>query len=162
MLWVGQVLEADKWVWVVDKDGNLEYKLATAEHEFEKPCTPIVDVFTVNLTRCHHTAYVAKHITTEWLLTAENTLVPNPWHSKWVNSSWPIWITLPEDLTGSYYITPQLPAPDCKVDIKDIATAAKAFGSNPGHPRWSSIADLTGDYKVDIKDVARIAKKFGA
>jgi hypothetical protein len=164
MLWVGQVLEADKWVWVVNKDGNLEYQLATAEHEFEKPCIPIVEVFTVNLTKCRHTAYVSKHITTEWLLTAENTLVPNPWYCKWVNSSWPIWITIPEDVAGpagTYYKNPNLVCPDCRVDMSDIYDAAKAFGSYPGHPRWKTHVDINGDYRADMGDIYEMCKKFG-
>jgi len=56
---------------------------------------------------------------------------------------------------------------DYKVDINDIALAAKAFGSYLGHPRWNPIADITGptlgvpDGKVDIRDIALIAKNFG-
>ncbi len=57
--------------------------------------------------------------------------------------------------------------PDCKVDIRDVATVAKAFGSNSSHPLWNPICDLTGpeyltpDDKVDIRDIALIAKNFG-
>jgi hypothetical protein len=55
---------------------------------------------------------------------------------------------------------------DYKVDILDVATASLAFGSSPGHPRWNSIADITGpegepDGKVDILDLALIAINFG-
>jgi len=50
---------------------------------------------------------------------------------------------------------------DGKVDIVDIATAAKAFGSEPGHERWERVADVNDDSKVDIKDIATIAKDFG-
>ncbi len=56
---------------------------------------------------------------------------------------------------------------DFKVDIKDIAVAAKAFGSYPGHERWNPDADITGpeylvpDSKVDIRDVALIAINYG-
>jgi len=62
---------------------------------------------------------------------------------------------------GTYPYKSQLPSPDIKVDIKDVALAAKAFGSYPGHARWSTVADLNLDYKIDIKDIAAIAKKFG-
>jgi hypothetical protein len=55
----------------------------------------------------------------------------------------------------------ELAAPDGKVDGKDIAIAAKAFGTVPGDPRWSTIADVNHDYKVDGKDLAQIAKQFG-
>jgi len=56
---------------------------------------------------------------------------------------------------------------DLKVDIRDIAIAAIAFGSYPGHSKWNPSADVTGstpgvpDDKVDIRDIALIAKDFG-
>jgi hypothetical protein len=50
---------------------------------------------------------------------------------------------------------------DGKVDISDVATAAKAFGSHPGYLRWNPIADINLDGKVDILDIALIAKNFG-
>lgn len=56
---------------------------------------------------------------------------------------------------------------DGTVDITDVATAAKAFGSKPGNPRWNPDADITGnkylvpDGVVDIMDIALIAKNFG-
>ncbi len=50
---------------------------------------------------------------------------------------------------------------DGKVDMKDIAIVAKAYGSLPGDSNWNSNADINGDNKVDIKDIAMIAKKFG-
>ncbi len=56
---------------------------------------------------------------------------------------------------------------DGKIDITDVATVAKAFGTQPGNPRWNPAADLSGptplvpDGKVDISDVALVAKEFG-
>jgi len=56
---------------------------------------------------------------------------------------------------------------DGKVDIKDIAIMAKAFGSYPGSTNWDPIADITGptlgvpDNKVDSYDIAFIAKNYG-
>jgi hypothetical protein len=47
------------------------------------------------------------------------------------------------------------------VDITDIATAALAFGSYPGHPRWNPNADIDQDRKVDIKDIGIVAQNFG-
>jgi peptide/nickel transport system substrate-binding protein len=47
------------------------------------------------------------------------------------------------------------------IDIRDIAAAAKAFGSAPGHPRWNPDADIDKNEKVDIRDIAMIAKQFG-
>lgn len=56
---------------------------------------------------------------------------------------------------------------DGKVDMKDIALVAAAFGTSPGHPRWNPEADITGptylvpDNKVDMRDVSLVAKNFG-
>jgi len=55
---------------------------------------------------------------------------------------------------------------DGKVDIKDIAIVAKAFGSEPGDPNWNPQADITGptgepDGKVDIRDIALVARHYG-
>ena len=57
--------------------------------------------------------------------------------------------------------------PDGRVDIKDLATAALAFGSYPGLLNWNSNADITGagylvpDNRVDIKDLVAMAKNYG-
>lgn len=50
---------------------------------------------------------------------------------------------------------------DGKVDIQDLAVAARAFGSYLGHPRWNPIADINRDDKVNIIDLVLIAKNFG-
>jgi hypothetical protein len=48
-----------------------------------------------------------------------------------------------------------------KIDMKDIATVAKAFSTKPGDTNWNPAADLNLDGKVDMKDVAIVAKAFG-
>lgn len=55
---------------------------------------------------------------------------------------------------------------DGKVDILDIARAAKAFGASfaPGEPihlRWDPYADINTDRQVNILDVAGVAMLFG-
>jgi len=50
---------------------------------------------------------------------------------------------------------------DGKVDIIDIATIAKAYGSYPGHPKWNPNVDLDGNNKIDIIDIAKAAKNYG-
>jgi parallel beta-helix repeat protein len=50
---------------------------------------------------------------------------------------------------------------DGKVDGKDIATVALAFGSVPGGPRWNALADVNGDQRIDGKDITIVATHFG-
>jgi hypothetical protein len=81
------------------------------------------------------------------------------------------WITIAQDIGAStlyddiglptYPYKKVVTTPDFKVDMKDVGTAAKAFGSYPGHPRWWTLADLDHNYKVDMKDIGAIARKFG-
>jgi branched-chain amino acid transport system substrate-binding protein len=47
------------------------------------------------------------------------------------------------------------------VDIRDVARAAKAFGTSPGDVRWDIEADVDVNGKIDIRDIASIAKNFG-
>jgi hypothetical protein len=51
-----------------------------------------------------------------------------------------------------------------KVDIKDISTAARSFGSSygpPVDPRWVFRCDMNNDRKIDIKDIVTAAANFG-
>lgn len=50
---------------------------------------------------------------------------------------------------------------DGEVKIKDIAMAAKAFGSKPGDDNWEPNADINEDGEIKIFDVATVAKEFG-
>jgi len=99
----------------------------------------------------------------------------------WLNVTRLLWVTLvrppycwsrwTSDVAGSTFyddlglgIYPykwELPTSDFKVDIKDIAALAKAFGTYPGHSRWSPIGDMNNDYKIDIRDIASVASTFG-
>jgi len=52
---------------------------------------------------------------------------------------------------------------DGKVDGRDIAIVAKAFGSfagPPPHDRWNATADVTLDDRVDGRDIIRVASHF--
>jgi len=49
---------------------------------------------------------------------------------------------------------------DGKVDMKDIAQVAIAFGTSEGQPRWNPAADVNGDGVVDLFDAALTAKDF--
>lgn len=50
---------------------------------------------------------------------------------------------------------------DGKVDMKDIALAASAFGAYPSHSRWNPDADIDENDKINLKDIALISKHFG-
>jgi PKD repeat protein len=50
---------------------------------------------------------------------------------------------------------------DGKVNIIDLAIAAKGFGKRPGEPYWNEAADLDKNGVINIFDIARIAKDFG-
>jgi len=50
---------------------------------------------------------------------------------------------------------------DIKVDGKDIALAARAFGKNLGQIGYVPNADINNDGKNDGKDIALIAREFG-
>ncbi len=49
---------------------------------------------------------------------------------------------------------------DGEVDIQDIAMAASAFGSYPGHARWDVSADFNDDERIDMRDLHLIAINF--
>jgi hypothetical protein len=58
---------------------------------------------------------------------------------------------------------------DGKVDIRDIGSVAKAFGSfgsdlypgSPPRPNWNPNCDMNGDNKIDIRDIAAAVRNFG-
>jgi nitrous oxidase accessory protein NosD len=50
---------------------------------------------------------------------------------------------------------------DGKVDIKDIAIAARLFGLTSLYVHWNPLADINGDNKIDIRDISLIARNFG-
>ena len=50
---------------------------------------------------------------------------------------------------------------DGKTDIVDIASAAKAYATKPGDPRWDKEADVDFNGQINIIDLAKIAKDFG-
>jgi Ca2+-binding EF-hand superfamily protein len=50
---------------------------------------------------------------------------------------------------------------DGRVDLKDIALVARAFGSTPTSPNWNPAADINGDGIVNMQDIAIVARNFG-
>jgi hypothetical protein len=143
-LWLSGALDVEK---TVEVDGSVE--IATHTVNIAAGVKHSEDI-TVNLAKCLHTIKLTVKI-----------LSAGPWQNLVMEITWPIWITIPEDITGTYYVNTQLLAPDCKVDLKDVFAAGKAFGSVPGDNKWNTGADINHDYKIDLKDYFAIAKKFG-
>jgi tetratricopeptide (TPR) repeat protein len=50
---------------------------------------------------------------------------------------------------------------DGKVNIVDLTTAARAFGSKPGEDRFEPNADVNEDGIINIIDIATVARDFG-
>lgn len=50
---------------------------------------------------------------------------------------------------------------DHKVDMRDVGTAARLYGSSSGSDHWNMIADINGDTKIDMKDIGAIARHYG-
>lgn len=50
---------------------------------------------------------------------------------------------------------------DGKVDMIDVGTAVRAFGTRIGSQHWSLEVDISGDGKVDMKDLGAVARHFG-
>lgn len=157
-------LTVQKYVTLVYPDGTEEV-IVDGEVIPLEPGETIEELLTREFTKCNHQIKVAiKIIGPETVPCAKDDSIvdkPNPWLGMWKNYTFNFWVTIPEDITGKFFVNPQLPAPDCKVDLKDVFAAAVAFGSYPGHSKWNSICDINGDYKVDLKDYFGIAKKFG-
>lgn len=113
------------------------------------PATNLVRVFTWNTTSatpCNN-----------YTISAEATAVPYEFNAtNNIFTDGNVKIRIVGDING-----------DGKVDMKDIAIAAAAFGTRPGDPRWNPDADITGpiplvpDGQVDMRDISLIAKNFG-
>jgi hypothetical protein len=50
---------------------------------------------------------------------------------------------------------------DGKVDIRDVAIVAKAFGSKKGDPNWNGKADLDNNGITNIIDLSLVAIRYG-
>jgi hypothetical protein len=67
-------------------------------------------------------------------------------------------------LSGEFRVYPTHKADinvDGKVDMKDIALVAKAFGTKAGDPRWNANADVVTDGIINMRDVGFVARNFG-
>jgi len=130
-----------------------------------------IEVLNLNLP-AHSLCYikVAVHIKGPAML---DSVHPNPWISQWINVTLPLFVTIREDITGSTiydltgfgsyptWLKNEAPAPDIKVDGKDVGVVQAAWGSKPGDVKWDPVADVVHDYKIDTKDLNAVASKFG-
>lgn len=140
-------------------------------------CYDETELITINdVNPCHWKVVVTVLVTgPDTVLVSKDAgteMVANPWKNKIITYTYYFWSTIPTDIGGTTYYDvigmpgypykDELPAPDCITDIGDILTAALAYGSYPGHPRWSSQADVVEPYYfVDISDLLEIALHFG-
>jgi len=134
------------------------------EHDLPlRYCEEHWEAIPIRFKKCHWKIKVFVHIKgPEYVYD----LVPNPWVCQWINRTFDFWATIPEDIVGAYFDpwhppNGQLRVPDCKLDMKDIGTAARTFVSYPGDPRWDPLVDINADFKNDMKDIGIIARKFG-
>jgi hypothetical protein len=47
------------------------------------------------------------------------------------------------------------------VQLADLVTVAKAYGSKPGDPNWNANADVDGNTVVGLSDLVIVAKHYG-
>jgi hypothetical protein len=47
------------------------------------------------------------------------------------------------------------------VNVVDMFSLGKAFGSSPGSPNWNEEADMNGDNAVNAADLSRFVSNFG-
>jgi len=47
------------------------------------------------------------------------------------------------------------------IDVMDLMTVARAYGSYPGHPNWNPDADINKDGFVDVMDLLILASLYG-
>ena len=50
---------------------------------------------------------------------------------------------------------------DGKVDMGDVVTVLRAFGSTPGMPNWNPACDLEQNGRIDMGDVVIVLEAFG-
>jgi len=83
----------------------------------------------------------------------------------WTKLIDPVDNKIPHFAQDGYYIYTTLLGDvnfDDVVDISDIAALARAFGEQPGRPRWNEDYDLNCDGVIDISDIALAARNFGS
>ena len=151
-LWFGGSLSVDRYIYVDNAlvTGPVSLNLANASDAKRANIT----YYGTTLERGMHTVKAVVKLT--------NTC---SWQNASINDIQPIWIAWIYDITGSYYVDTQLLAPNCKMDLKDVFLAGKAYGGVPGNAKWTvlnnnGVADINNDYKIDLQDYYAICKHY--
>ena len=111
----------------------------------------------------------------QWFLN--NTAVPSATLNNWtfssmVNATYSVYLNVTDNAGGNAVsdnalVTVSFRIPgdvngDNKVDGKDVALVALAFGSVPGDTtRWNQDTDVNGDGRIDGKDMVIIVRNYG-
>ncbi|RLI42624.1 hypothetical protein DRO69_10155, partial [Candidatus Bathyarchaeota archaeon] len=122
-------LTIEKYVWIVYPNGT-EKILVDGEVVTIPGGEEYIETFDEHFDPCKHEFKVAVRIIGPETIecTKEDGVVtkPNPWLGTWKNYTFTFWVTIKQDVAGSFFVNPQLPAPDCICDITDIYGAALA------------------------------------
>jgi ABC-type branched-subunit amino acid transport system substrate-binding protein len=109
----------------------------------------------------------------QWIQNTTNTTAPYPYVGAQMNVISPLYLTNATSKQALSYARKTMIPPamyplaywdvnmDGKIDMKDIAAAAAAFGATPKFPKWNLEADINTDGKIDMKDIAGCAAHFG-
>jgi len=110
----------------------------------------------------------------QWFLN--NTAVPSATSNNWtfssmINATYTVYLNVADNVggnaisnTASVTVLFRIPGDvngDNKVDGKDVALAALAFGSVPGTTTWNQNTDVNGDGRIDGKDLVIIVRNYG-
>jgi hypothetical protein len=79
-----------------------------------------------------------------WPVPGETDTADNTFVDGWVK------VVVPGNVNG-----------DDIVDMKDITTILRAYGSTPGQPKWNPNSDVNCDDVVDMKDITITLRNYG-
>jgi hypothetical protein len=127
-------LEGLKYVWLDDTLKINGKSVSLSPKGVDTDTIPIS-----SLPKGYHEAKIAFKITS-----------PTEMADTWINATWPIYVTLREDINLDFF-----------VNAKDAVALGKAFGSRPGDPSWNPACDINSDGFVNAKDAVLLGAKFG-
>jgi hypothetical protein len=118
---------------------------------------------TFNLTTYYNSIPLKTH--TLALAAISNTTVKFSWIPSIEDvGQYTIWATVPGDVCIGDSVYVSIPGDidaNGMVNIVDIVSIAKAYGSSAGHPRYDVDCDINGDGTINIQDISAAARNFG-